>query len=65
VAVEVLVIAFVVYTPPGNALFGTAPLGLADWLFMLPFAIGLVVIEEARKAIARRLRASRVRSAQA
>lgn len=43
----------VVYTQPGNALFGTAPLGWQAWLFVGPFAAAMLVSEEARKWIAR------------
>ncbi|MCC7203326.1 MAG: cation-transporting P-type ATPase [Nitrospirae bacterium] len=53
VAVEVAIILFIVYTPQGNVLFGTNPLPLAVWAFLLPFAFLLLVFEEARKAIVR------------
>ena len=33
----------------GNALFGTAPIPLAVWLFIIPFAIGMLALEELRK----------------
>lgn len=45
---------FIVYTPWGNLLFGTAPISGAVWLWVLPFAGALVVLEEARKAWVRR-----------
>jgi calcium-translocating P-type ATPase len=54
VAAELLVTAFLIYTPWGNAIFGTSPLPPTDWLFVLPFAIGMAALEETRKAIVRR-----------
>jgi sodium/potassium-transporting ATPase subunit alpha len=53
VAAEVALLLAIVYTPLGQALFGTAPLSAATWLFMLPFAAALIALEEARKAVAR------------
>lgn len=42
-------IALIDYTPWGNALFGTAPIPPAVWLFIIPFALGMLVLEELRK----------------
>jgi magnesium-transporting ATPase (P-type) len=53
VTVEVLLILAIVYTPVGQALFGTAPLSLSTWLFMLPFALAMLLLEEGRKAFVR------------
>ncbi|OGA27914.1 MAG: ATPase [Betaproteobacteria bacterium RIFCSPLOWO2_02_FULL_68_150] len=53
VAVELALLAAIVYTPAGQALFGAAPLAAAAWLFMLPFAAALLLLEEARKFVAR------------
>ena len=55
IALELVLIAAIVYTPAGQALFGTAPLGAQAWLFMLPFAAAMLLLEEARKFVARRL----------
>ena len=41
------------HTPWGNALFGTAPLGIEVWLFIIPFGIGMSPIEGLRKAVVR------------
>ncbi|WIM07073.1 MAG: cation-translocating P-type ATPase C-terminal domain-containing protein [Candidatus Nitricoxidivorans perseverans] len=49
-AAEGALLLAIVYTPWGNRLFGTAPLGLDVWLYMLPFALTLGASEEARKA---------------
>jgi sodium/potassium-transporting ATPase subunit alpha len=53
VLVEIVVVAAIDYTPWGNFIFGTAPLGVHDWLFLLPFAAGLLVAEEVRKWLVR------------
>ena len=52
---ELALLMFIDYTPWGNALFGTAPLAFGVWLFILPFALGLLLMEEARKAVVRRM----------
>lgn len=54
VATEALLLLFIIYTPLGNAIFGTARLPL--WIFG-PLAVGallLLVAEEARKWLAQR-----------
>jgi sodium/potassium-transporting ATPase subunit alpha len=53
-AAEAALLLAIVYTPWGNRLFGTAPLGADAWLYMLPFALLLGVAEELRKAWLRR-----------
>jgi sodium/potassium-transporting ATPase subunit alpha len=54
VAAEVSLLLAIVYTPLGNRLFGTAPLPLAVWLYAAPFAVFLLLAEEARKWLCRR-----------
>ena len=49
VAAEVTLIALIDYTPWGNAVFGTAPISAAVWLFIIPFALGMLALEESRK----------------
>ena len=49
IATEILLIALIDYTPWGNALFGTAPIPFSVWLFIIPFALGMVALEELRK----------------
>jgi len=51
--VEAALILAIAYTPPGNRLFGAAPLDGAVWLYLLPFALGMLALEELRKALAR------------
>jgi calcium-translocating P-type ATPase len=45
---------FLLYTPWGNRVLSMAPPPLALWPFVLPFAAGMVALEEARKAWVRR-----------
>jgi magnesium-transporting ATPase (P-type) len=54
VAIELALILLIVYTPWGNAVFGTAPLAADVWLFTLPFAAVMFGAEELRKWFARR-----------
>lgn len=44
------VILFIIYTPAGNWLFGTAPLGPEVWLLAIFCAALLWILEETRKA---------------
>jgi sodium/potassium-transporting ATPase subunit alpha len=53
VIVEIGLVALIDYTPWGNLLFGTAPVGPKVWLFLIPFAGGMLIMEELRKWIAR------------
>ena len=55
VAAEVGLLLAIAYTPLGNRLFGTAPLPLAVWLYAAPYAVLLLLAEEARKSLCRRL----------
>lgn len=48
-ASEVGLLMFIIYTPWGNQMFGTAPLPPSVILYALPFAIFLGVAEEIRK----------------
>ncbi len=53
-AAELAVILFIIYTPAGNWLFGTAPIGAEPWLLALVGAALMGALEEARKAWQRR-----------
>ena len=55
VLLEIVLLLFIGYTPLGNAIFGTAPISGTAWLFILPFAFGLMFLEELRKWLARNL----------
>jgi magnesium-transporting ATPase (P-type) len=54
IAAEVALILLIDYTPWGNLLFGTTPISLDAWLFVIPFAVGMLALEEVRKWIVRR-----------
>ena len=54
IATELALTAFIVYTPLGNTLFGCLPIGADVWLLLFPFALLLLVADEARKFFVRR-----------
>ncbi|MDD5028711.1 MAG: cation-transporting P-type ATPase, partial [Rhodoferax sp.] len=47
---ELVLLLLILYNPWGNTLFGTAPLGWATWLLVLPLALLMGLLEEGRKA---------------
>jgi magnesium-transporting ATPase (P-type) len=53
IIVELMMILAINYTVAGNALFGTAPIESGVWLFILPFAAAMLILEEGRKAVVR------------
>lgn len=53
VAVELLAILAIDYSPPGQLLFGTGPVPAAAWLLAGSCALGLVALEEGRKWVGR------------
>jgi hypothetical protein len=54
VLTEVGLILLIDYTAWGNRLFGTAPIAGEVWLFVVPFALGMLLLEELRKEFVRR-----------
>lgn len=54
IVTELVLIVLIGYTSLGNRLFGTAPLSGKVWLMLIPFALGLLALEEFRKWLARR-----------
>jgi calcium-translocating P-type ATPase len=56
VLLEIVLIFMIDYTAWGNLLLGTAPIGGHVWLFVAPFGVGLLVLEELRKYLVRRRR---------
>jgi sodium/potassium-transporting ATPase subunit alpha len=54
IAVELLLQFLIVYHPVGNAIFSTSPLPWTTWLVLFPFALALLLAEEARKYFVRR-----------
>jgi sodium/potassium-transporting ATPase subunit alpha len=53
-AAELAMILLIIYTPAGNWLFGTAPIGAEPWLLALAGAAMMWALEEGRKAWQRR-----------
>jgi magnesium-transporting ATPase (P-type) len=53
IVTELVVILLIDYTPIGHALFGTAPITWTAWVFVLPFAMAMLLLEEGRKAFGR------------
>jgi sodium/potassium-transporting ATPase subunit alpha len=51
---ELALLLLIIYTPWGNALFGTAPLASDVWLTIMPLVLGMGLLEEGRKAFVRR-----------
>ena len=49
VALEILLLFAIDYTPWGNDLLGTRPLPIAVWLLLAPFAAAMIFLEEMRK----------------
>ncbi len=49
VVLEIALILLINYTPWGNAVLGTAPVARDVWLLLIPFAIGILTLEELRK----------------
>lgn len=51
IAAEIALILLIDYTPIGNRLFATAPIAAEVWLLCIPFALGMVALEEFRKRL--------------
>ena len=54
VALEFASLWAIGYTSWGNLVFGTAPPPDSLWLFLVPFALAMLVLEELRKWLVRR-----------
>jgi magnesium-transporting ATPase (P-type) len=55
VASEIAIVLMINYTAGGNALLGTAPLAGQVWGFIISFAAAMLILEEARKWLVRRM----------
>ncbi len=49
---EIALLLLIDYTTWGNVVIGTAPLSRMVWLLVIPFAVGMLALEELRKRIA-------------
>jgi calcium-translocating P-type ATPase len=57
IALEAALILAIDYTDWGNLIFGTLPIAPEVWLFILPFALAMLLVEELRKfAVVRLMR---------
>lgn len=63
IACQLSLMLFIDYTPAGNLIFRTAPLSKEVWLFMVPFMLGLMILEESRKYLVRHLKAKAAKAA--
>ncbi len=54
IVVEIILIFLLVYLPPLQKVFHTAPLGIADWLILCIWPPIVLLVEEIRKAFLRR-----------
>jgi hypothetical protein len=55
IVLELIIILLIDYTRWGNLVFGTAAIAALVWLFILPFAVGMMILEELRKWLVRRM----------
>jgi calcium-translocating P-type ATPase len=55
IALEVALILAIDYTDWGNLIFGTLPIAPEVWLFIMPFALAMLLLEELRKLMVVRL----------
>ncbi|MGZ8176263.1 cation transporting ATPase C-terminal domain-containing protein, partial [Methylobacter sp.] len=56
IALEIILILGIDYTVWGNIVFGTQPIAPEVWLFIVPFALAMLLLEELRKFIMVRVR---------
>ncbi|MCX7100150.1 MAG: cation-transporting P-type ATPase [Methylobacter sp.] len=56
IVVEIALILSIDYTDWGNRIFGTLPIAQDVWLFILPFALLMLLLEELRKLLVVKLR---------
>jgi len=54
IVTELVLILLIDYTQLGNRLFGTAPINGGVWLLAIPFAVGMLALEELRKWLVKR-----------
>ena len=51
---EIAILLLINYTAWANSLLGTAPIGAAVWGVVIPFAAGMLILEETRKWLVRK-----------
>jgi hypothetical protein len=50
---EIAVLVLINHSAGANLILGTAPIAGSVWLFFIPFAAGILILEELRKWLAR------------
>jgi calcium-translocating P-type ATPase len=55
VVVEFMILLGINHLPPLQRMLGTAAIPVQAWLAMIPFVLGILLVEEARKALHRRV----------
>ena len=56
VATEITLISLIMYLPPLHNVFGTAPLGIVEWAFLICVPVVVLALDETRKALLRMFR---------
>ena len=56
VATEITLISLLMYLPPLHNVFGTAPLGIQEWAFLVCVPVVVLAVDETRKALMRMFR---------
>lgn len=59
ILVEIVILAAVIYVPFLNGVFNTAPIGLAEWGYLLCIPFAVFGVEELRKLFVRKLKKKR------
>jgi magnesium-transporting ATPase (P-type) len=54
IVAQLSILAFLVYVPLMQKFFGTAALGITDWVFLISLALIVIFAEEIRKFFSRR-----------
>lgn len=57
IALELALAFLFVYVPPFQTIVGQTPIGLREWLFLVPWIPSVFIADEIRKAIVRRIEA--------
>jgi potassium/sodium efflux P-type ATPase len=52
---ELVILCALIYLPFLHGIFNTAPLGLRDWIYLIIIPVPVFLLEEARKAVVRRI----------
>ncbi len=56
VATEIILVSLIMYLPPLHDVFGTAPLGIAEWIFLIFVPVFVLALDELRKLFIRKFR---------